>query len=153
MNKDTELQKLVKDTWEEMNRIFVPKNQYNEKELQSFLFDKFVQKRGSSKGIVRELTYNRNRIDIAIDNKVFMELEVHLKSGIRKAGRWRMRIERHAKPSLKKLAKIKKERPDALCYYAVYADSHKDEDDCWWQKIKEMCDGEKIEFLLCVRKK
>ena len=153
MNKDIELRKLVKDAWEELCRAFVPRNYYDEKQLQKFLYDKLVETRGNSKGIEREYRFHRWIIDFAIDKKVFIELKVHLKSGARTDRAWNNRFgPRHALRCFEKFADIRKEYPDALCYYAVYADSHKDEDDSRWQELDGMCHKEKIEFLLCWKK-
>jgi hypothetical protein len=153
MDKDIELRKLVIDTWEEMNRTFVPKNH---DELQSFLCNKFAQKRGSSKGIycAPHPGQPRNKTDIEVDNKVFVELKLQVRKWERRTDSdWWNRITRHAIPCVKKLGGIKKKRPDALCYYAVYAATYKGEDENWWKIVRDMCNAVKIEpFLLCWKK-
>lgn len=149
MGKNIELRKLVEDAWEEMCQTSVPRNHA---ELQCFLFNKFVQKRGGSKGIYNAPQgHPRNRTDIEIDNKIFMELKLQVRGWRRRTdSNWWNRINNHAKPCVEKLAGIKKERPDALCYYAVYAATYDEKkDEKWWKIVRDMCKKGKIEpFLL-----
>jgi hypothetical protein len=157
VNTNIVLPRLVKKAWEDTCRTFVRPNTGCEKQLQSLLYAKLDD--NGLTGLKKEYAFRlidekdkektNRRIDIAIGEKAFIELECHFISGRATRESMDSIFETHTKPSLERLDQIRKIHPEALCYYAIYSCLPFDMGKYLWQKIRESCDKHKTEFL-CV---
>jgi hypothetical protein len=152
MNNHIELPELVRIAWEDTCRAFVPRERRAERQLQELLVVKLVERRLTRLKIDYVLP-SKKKIDVAVGEKAFVELELHLKA-VRKRGwasdyNWEQIEKRHWKPSFERLDESRRIHPEASRYYGIYSYLPFDVSIKWWKKLKEMCDEHKTEFL-CV---
>jgi len=136
------MKNLFEGTWGELKdwvdkRKFDPKS---EADIQSFLYHALVKKLGTAKGLVcAPHPHKSKQTDLSFKNRLFVENKQILRSWIRSPARWELRT-RIVEADIKKLAKIKKNHPDATTALTIFAESYSKKDEFWYELIQRACD-------------
>jgi len=134
---------LLGDTWKELQEWVIEKkfDPKSEADIQSFLYHVLVKRLETAKGLVcAPHPHKSNQTDLSFKNRLFVENKLILRSWIRSPARWELRT-RIVEADIEKLAKIKKNRPDATVALTVFAESYsKRKDEFWYELIQRACD-------------
>jgi hypothetical protein len=143
---------LVKESWKDLKKA-VADGKFDpwraEGDVHCFLYHCLVERAGSAKVIHSELQLEEgkrgNVVDLAIANKVFVDIKNILRSGKRTEGSWRSRM-RDAKIAIERLT-LFMEKYSAIGILAIYAHSYITDDDKWYSDVKSLCDDKGIMML------
>ncbi len=140
--------KLLEESWKELqewaaNCSFDPET---EADIQCFLYHCLVKRLGTATSIHAESPHKEGISDLVIDNKVFVELNYILRSGERTEGSWKART-KNAKEEIEKLGELKKECSTITGVLAVFSKTYNEDDECWYDEIKKLCEKSGIIML------
>jgi hypothetical protein len=144
---------LVKESWKDLKKAVADgkfKPWRAEGDPHCFLYHCLVERAGSAKDIHSELGLkeggHRRVVDLAIANKVFVDVKNILRDGKRTGGKWRSRM-RDAKEAIERL-QLFMNKYSAKGILAIYAKSYEPQDDQdYYNDVDNLCKGKGIEML------